>query len=298
KELTALVGDTGMQWARVADEVRDIRDKFGKKTPGGARRTEIAEAPEVEEVSLEAMIEKEPVTVVLSRNGWVRAMKGHNPLDAELKFKDGDGPLFALHAETTDKLLLAASNGRVFTLDVHKLPGGRGMGEPVRLMIDLANDVDMLALLKHEPGRKLIFASTAGDGFVAPETELIAQTRTGKQVLNLKDEAKAVVCRPVSGDHVACVGDNGKLLIFPLAELPEMTRGKGVRLQKIGGKKGGFANLEMFSDAKTFALEDGLTWLDPAGRTRTERELADWIGKRASAGRKAPRGFPKDNKFT
>ncbi|MEL7463151.1 MAG: DNA topoisomerase IV subunit A [Pseudomonadota bacterium] len=296
--LTELVGDTGLQWSRVADEVREIRDKFGKKTPGGARRTEIAEAPEVEEVSLEAMIEKEPVTVVLSRNGWVRAMKGHNPLDAELKFKDGDGPLFALHAETTDKLLLAASNGRVFTLDVHKLPGGRGMGEPVRLMIDLANDVDMLALLKHKPGRKLIFASTAGDGFVAAETELVAQTRTGKQVLNLKDEARAVVCRPVTGDHVACVGDNGKLLIFPLAELPEMTRGKGVRLQKIGGKKGGFANLEMFSDAKTFALEEGLTWLDPAGRTRTERELEDWIGKRASAGRKAPRGFPKDNKFT
>ena len=296
-ELTELVGDTGLQWARVADEIREIREKFGRKAEGGARRTTIEDAPEVEEVSLEAMIEKEPVTVVMSRNGWVRAMKGHNSLDAEVKFKDGDGPLFALHAETTDKLLLAASNGRVFTLDAHKLPGGRGMGEPVRLMIDLANDVDMVAMMKHQPGAKLIFASSAGDGFVAPENDLIAQTRTGKQVLNLRDDAKAVTCRRVEGDHVACAAENGKLLIFPLADLPEMTRGKGVRLQKVGGRKGGLPGLENFADARTFALEDGLTWKDPAGRTRTERDLDEWIGKRASAGRKAPRGFPKDNRF-
>ena len=225
--------------------------------------------------------------------------EGHIDLNAEQKFKDGDGPLFALHAETTDKLLLAASNGRVFTLDLHKLPGGRGMGEPVRLMIDLANDVDMVALLKHEPGRKLLFASSAGDGFVAAENELLAQTRTGKQVLNLKDDARAVVCRPVEGDHVACVGDNRKVLIFPLGELPEMTRGKGVRLQKFAGRKGGLPGLGgALSDATTFFLAEGLSWKDPAGRTSTETDLADWIGKRAQAGRMAPRGFPRENRFT
>ncbi|MEM7547847.1 MAG: DNA topoisomerase IV subunit A [Pseudomonadota bacterium] len=300
--LTALVGDTGLQWAKVAEEIRDIRARFGKKTEGGARRTVIEDAPDVEEVSLEAMIEREPVTVVCSRNGWIRAMKGHIALDSELKFKDGDAGMFILHAETTDKLLLAASNGRVFTLDVHKLPGGRGMGEPVRLMIDLANDVDMVALLLHKPGAKLLFASTAGDGFIAPEAELIAQTRGGKQVLNVKDDNRMQVCRRVDGDHIACVGDNRKVLIFDITELPEMTRGKGVRLQKYANVKNaaslpgiGGASL---SDATTFTLAEGLSWKDPAGRTRTETELADWVGKRASAGRMAPRGFPKDNRFS
>ena len=299
--LAALVGDAGLQWARVAEEIREIRERFGRKSEGGARRTEIADAPDVEEVSLEAMIEKEPVTVVVSRNGWIRAMKGHIALDSDLKFKDGDAGRFVLHAETTDKLLLAASNGRVFTLDVHKLPGGRGMGEPVRLMIDLANDVDMVALLLHQKGRKLLVASTAGDGFVAPEEELVAQTRTGKQVLNVKDDAKMVVCKRVSGDHVACVGDNRKVLIFPISDLPEMTRGKGVRLQKFAGKRGCLPGLGGgLNDATTFALEDALTWKDPAGRnqTRSAEELSDWIGKRAGAGRMAPRGFPKENVFT
>ncbi|MEM8752425.1 MAG: DNA topoisomerase IV subunit A [Pseudomonadota bacterium] len=303
--LTALVGDASLQWDRVAAEIRDVRARFGRTAPGGARRTAIEDAPEVEEVSLDAMIEREPVTVVCSARGWIRAMKGHIALDGDLKFKDGDEGRFILHAETTDKLLLAASNGRVFTLDVHKLPGGRGMGEPVRLMIDLANDVDMVALLLHKPGRRLLFASTAGDGFVAPEEDLVAQTRTGKQVLNVKDGVRMAVCKPVVGDHVAVVGDNRKVLIFPLEDLPEMTRGKGVRLQKymtlskaqlgLPGVKGG-----VLSDAATFAIADGLSWRDPAGRTRTMAadELADWIGKRASAGRMAPRGFPKDNRFT
>lgn len=288
--LQALVGDTGLQWARVADEVRDIRARFGRSSPGGARRTLIAEAPEVEEISLEAMIEKEPVTVVCSEKGWIRALKGHQPLDSEQKFKDGDSGRFILHAETTDKLLLAASGGRVFTLDVHKLPGGRGMGEPVRLMVDMANDEEMVALILHRPGAKLLLASSAGDGFIAAEEDLIAQTRTGKQALNLKDGATARVCRRVDGDHVAVVGDNRKVLVFPLDELPEMTRGKGVRLQKY--KDGGLA------DATTFILANGLTWHDPAGRTRTETVLEDWLGKRATAGRMAPRGFPRDNRFT
>ncbi|MEX2518099.1 MAG: DNA topoisomerase IV subunit A [Paracoccaceae bacterium] len=288
--LNALLADAALQWTKVGEEIRDIRARFGRSTPGGERRTDIAVAPTVEEVSLDAMIEREPVTVVCSEKGWIRALKGHLPLDGELKFKDGDEGRFILHAETTDRLLLAASGGRVFTLDVHKLPGGRGMGEPVRLMVDMANDEEMVALILHRPGGRLLLASSAGDGFVAPEDDLIAQTRTGKQALNLKDGAKTRVCKRVAGGHVAVSGENRKLLVFPLAELPEMTRGKGVRLQKY--KDGGLA------DAITFTLVDGLSWLDPAGRTRTETDLTDWIAKRASAGRMAPRGFPRNNRFT
>ena len=296
--LKGLLADPALQWAKVAEEIREIRAKFGKKTEGGERRTVIEEAPDIEEVSLESMIEKEPVTVVCSKNGWIRAMKGHIALDGDLKFKDGDEGRFILHCETTDKLLMTATNGRVFTLDVHKLPGGRGMGEPVRLMVDLPNDVDMVSLILHQPGAKLLFASSAGDGFIAAESELIAQTRTGRQVLNVKDGVETRVCSRVEGDHVAVVGDNRKVLIFPLAELPEMTRGKGNRLQKYAGKKGGLPGLGgELSDATTFTLAEGLSWKDPAGRTRTETELADWIGKRAAAGRMAPRGFPRDNKF-
>lgn len=296
--LKSLLADPALQWAKVADEVRDIRARFGKKTEGGERRTVIEDAPDIEEVSLESMIEKEPVTVVCSDKGWIRAMKGHIALDSDLKFKDGDEGRFILHCETTDKLLMTGTNGRVFTLDVHKLPGGRGMGEPVRLMVDLPNDVEMVSLILHRPGAKLLFASSAGDGFIAAENELIAQTRSGRQVLNVKDGVETRVCRRVEGDHVAVVGDNRKVLIFPLAELPEMTRGKGNRLQKYAANKGGLPGLGgKLSDVTTFTLAEGLSWKDPAGRTRTETELADWIGKRAGAGRMAPRGFPRDNKF-
>jgi topoisomerase-4 subunit A len=237
------------------------------------------------------MIEREPVTVILSQQGWIRALKGHVPLDAEQKFRDGDGPRFAFHAETTDKLLLLSSSGRVFTLATDKLPGGRGMGEPLRLMIDLAQDDAPVALLAHRPGARRLVASTAGDGFVVAEAELLAQTRAGKQVLNLAPGAKALVFAPVTGDSVAAVGENRKLLVFGLDELPELARGKGVRLQKF--KDGGL------SDAICFARADGLSWLDPAGRRRlvTGAELADYAGHRGTAGRMAPRGFPRDNRF-
>jgi topoisomerase-4 subunit A len=221
--------------------------------------------------------------------GWIRAMKGHLDPSAEIKFKDGDGPRYFLHAETTDRLLLFASNGRMYTLACASLPGGRGMGEPVRLMVDLPNEAQMLALFVHVPGGRLLVASEAGDGFVLPEDEAVAQTRAGRQVLNLKPGARARVCRPVSGDHVAVVGENRKLLVFPRAELPEMSRGKGVRLQRY--KDGGLA------DAVTFDLGDGLSWKDPAGRTRTVTDLAEWVSARASAGRMAPRGFPRENRF-
>jgi topoisomerase IV subunit A len=285
-----LLDDNDLQWARIADELKDVKKRFGKDYEGGARRTTFAEAGEVEDVPLEAMIEREPITVVCSQMGWVRALTGHIDLNRELKFKDGDGPRFIFHAETTDRLLVFGSNGRVYTVSAANLPGGRGMGEPLRLMVDLPNESEIVTILTHKPGRRLLVASSAGDGFIVPEDEVVAQTRSGKQVLNLRGDVRARVCKPVAGDHVAVVGENRKVLVFALDELPEMARGKGVRLQKY--KDGGL------SDAATFTLAQGLSWRDPAGRTRTETDLSEWIGKRASAGRMAPRGFPRDNSFT
>ena len=287
--LNELVSNEDLQWKRIAEELRDTKKKFGQASKNGARRTVLADAPDVEEVPIEAMIEKEPITVVCSQMGWIRAMKGHIDLTQELKFKDGDGPRFIFHAETTDKIVLFGTNGRFYTLMGNLLPGGRGMGEPVRLMVDLPNQTEIVDLFLHKSGRKLVVASSAGDGFVVNEDEVIAQTRNGRQVLNVKEGVEAKVCRFIDGDHIAVVGENRKVLIFPLSELPEMGRGKGVRLQKY--KDGGL------SDLTTFTLVEGLSWKDPAGRTRTETELADWLAKRAAAGRMAPRGFPRDNKF-
>ncbi|MEO0917256.1 MAG: DNA gyrase C-terminal beta-propeller domain-containing protein, partial [Pseudomonadota bacterium] len=243
-----------------------------------------------EEVPLEAMIDREPITVVCSQMGWIRAMTGHIDLERVLKFKDGDGPRHIFHAETTDRLVLFGSNGRFYTLSASQLPGGRGMGEPVRLMVDLPNEAAIVDLFVHRAGRRLLVASSAGDGFVVVEDEVLAQTRAGKQVLNVRGDVVAAVCKPVDGDQVAAVGENRKMLVFPVADLPEMGRGKGVRLQKY--KDGGLA------DARTFVLEEGLSWQDPAGRTRVVTELEEWRGARASAGRMAPRGFPQNNKFT
>jgi len=290
--LEDLLAEVPLQWAKISEELREVRAKFGAKVKGGARRTMFAEAGATEEVSLEAMIEREPITIVCSQMGWIRAMKGHVDLSVEMKFRDGDGPRFAIHAETTDKLLILGSQGRVYTLGANGLPGGRGLGEPLRLMVDLPNEVQIVDLFVHRAGQKRLMASSAGDGFLVAEEDILAQTRSGKQVLNVKDGVTAVVCKTVlaGDDHVCVVGENRKLLVFALEELPEMGRGKGVRLQKY--KDGGL------SDARTFKLEDGLSWLDPAGRTRTESELAEWTAKRASAGRMAPRGFPRDNRFT
>ena len=236
------------------------------------------------------MIDREPITVLCSKMGWIRAMKGHVDLTAEQKFKDGDGPCFAFHAETTDKILLVADNGRFFTLLGANLPGGRGMGEPVRLMVDLPNDTGITDLMIYRAGEKLLLASSAGDGFIVPSEELVAQTKAGKAVLTVRDGTKTAVCTVVRGDTIAVVGDNRKMLVFPVAELPEMAKGKGVRLQKY--KDGGL------SDAITFTRAEGLSWKDPAGRTRTETDLTEWTGARASAGKMAPRGFPRDNRFT
>ncbi|MEL6242465.1 MAG: DNA topoisomerase IV subunit A [Pseudomonadota bacterium] len=288
--LEDLLENEGVQWTRISEQLKETKKQFGKDWPGGARRTTFAEAAEIEDVPLEAMIEREPITVVLSQMGWIRAMTGHIDLGRELKFKDGDGHRFIFHAETTDRLLIFGSNGRFYTVSASNLPGGRGMGEPLRLMVDLPNEAGIVAIFAHKPGRRLLVASSAGDGFIVPEDEIVAQTRSGKQVLNVRGDVKASVCRPVIGDAVAVVGENRKVLVFPLDELPEMGRGKGVRLQKY--KDGGL------SDATTFTLAEGLSWLDPARRTRTETELSEWQGKRAGTGRMAPRGFPRDNKFT
>ncbi len=288
KDLRALLKDEGRQWKVIADQIVEMKRKFGPHAEGGKRRTDFGDAPAAVVIPLEAMVEREPVTVICSEKGWVRTIKGHVEANGELKFKEGDRARFALHAETTDKLLLLGTNGRFYTLGVDKLPGGRGHGEPIRLMIDLGNDQDIVALLVHQPGRKLLVAASDGRGFVVPEDDVLAQTRGGKQVLNLGGGAEAQACAIVEGDHVAVVGDNRKLVVFGLGEVPEMTRGRGVILQKY--KDGGL------SDVKVFRLKDGLTW-KIGERTRTETDLKPWLGQRAQAGRLPPRGFPVNNKF-
>ena len=287
--LEDLLNDETIQWKKISSQLRETQKLFGKNNENGKRRSEFAEAIEFEDVPIEAMIEREPITIVCSEMSWIRAMKGHIDLKQELKFRDGDTDKFLFHAESTDKISIFATNGRFYTLSCSQLPGGRGMGEPLRLMLDIPNDVDIVDVFVTKENRKFLVASSKGDGFIISETETNAQTKNGKQILNLKDGAKAIVCKTLNGDHIACIGENRKMLIFPISDLPEMTRGKGVRMQKY--KDGGL------SDASTFNISSGLSWRDPADRQRTETKLEDWISKRASSGRMAPRGFPRDNKF-
>ena len=292
KELKALLASKDRQWKWIADEIKALKDQFGQKTALGRRRTNFAEAPEGVEVELaEAMIEKEPVTIVLSDKGWIRAIRGHQTAPESLTFKESDRLKSFVKAQTTDTLLLFATNGRFYSLGADKLPGGRGHGEPYRLMIDIEEVADAVELFVHQPGRKLLVASTSGHGFIVPEDEVLAQTRKGKQVLNVLAGTEAVVCAPAEGDSVAVIGENRKLLLFPLEELPEMPRGKGVRLQRY--KDGGLA------DAKAFDKKEGLTYIDSAKRsfTLSSAELCEWWGVRAQAGRLPPKGFPKSGKF-
>ena len=289
KGLKALLGSDDKQWRRIADELKETKKRFGKNTELGRRHSSFAEAPHIE-VDLErAMIEKEPITVVLSDKGWIRALRGHVDDVEGLSFKKGDKLKRAMHATTTDQIVLFASNGKFFTLQADKLPGGRGAGEPVRLMIDLEENHDIVELIVHTPGRKLLVASMAGNGFLVAEDEVVASTRKGKQVLNVTAPDEAALCTPAAGDTVAVIGDNRKLLLFPVSELNEMTRGRGVRLQRY--RDGGLA------DAKVFTLEDGLTWVDSSGRNWRVTELMDWCGVRAQAGRLPPKGFPRTNSF-
>jgi topoisomerase IV subunit A len=288
KEIEALLKSEAQQKKVLKAEFKDIRDKFGEKTELGRRRTVIGKAPAVIVVPIEATVEREPITVVLSAKGWIRAAKGHGDAVGTLRFKEGDREKFRCEAQTTDKLILFATNGRFYTVSCDKLPGGRGYGDPVKLMIDLGNDGDIAAMTVYRGGRRFLVASSSGHGFVVPEDAVLAQTRAGKQVLNVSGQVEAVVARIVEGDHVAVVGENRKLVIFPIDELPEMTRGRGVIMQRYA--KGAL------SDAKAFVLKEGLTW-QSGSRTRTETNLKDWIGKRGQAGRIAPSGFASANRF-
>jgi len=290
KGLKALLASEEAQWSAIAGEVAELKKTFGPKTILGRRRTGFADVPDLPDIPLEASIEREPVTVVLSEKGWVRTLKGHQQDDGKATYKEGDRGRFWIPCETTDKLMLFGTDGRFYTLPVDKLPGGRGHGEPVRLMIDLGNDRDIVALFPHRAGRKLLVAATDGRGFVVPEEEAVASTRSGKQVLNVSGDVEACICTPAEGDHVASIGENRKLLIFPLAEVPEMSRGRGVILQKF--KDG------VLADAKVFALSAGLTWTTADGRERTESDIRDWIGERAQAGRMLPKGFNKSGRFS
>jgi topoisomerase-4 subunit A len=292
KSLEELLKSEKKQWETIAAQIKELRDKFGKKTPLGKRRTDFAEAPEHDEAAIEeAMVVREPITVVLSEKGWVRALRGHVEDLSGIAFKQDDKLKLSFFAETTSKFLMLGTNGRFYTLEGAKLPGGRGHGEPVRLFIDLEQEGDIVTMFPYQGGRKFIVASHQGRGFVVPEDECLGTTRKGKQVLNVKapDEARAVAL--LEGELVASIGENRKMVIFPIEQLPEMTRGSGVRLQRY--KDGGL------SDVKTFKGADGLTWTDGAGRafSLTLKELSDWRGNRADAGRLAPKGFPRSNKF-
>ena len=292
-DIEALLDSEEKQWQTVSWEIGEVKKKFAKATDIGRRRTQFAEAPEADDAAIQqAMIEKEPITVVVSEKGWIRALKGHISDTSSLTFKEGDGLKVAFPAQTTDKILIVTTGGKAYTLGGDKLPGGRGHGEPLRIMIDMENDQDVLTAFVHDPQRKQMISSTAGNGFIVAEAELVANTRKGKQIMNVSypDETKLLV--PISGDHVAVVGENRKMLIFPLAQVPEMSRGKGVRLQKY--KDGGIA------DIRCFAIADGLTWEDSAGRTftKTKDELVEWLGDRAGAGRAVPKGFPRSGRFS
>ena len=285
--LRKLLKDEALRWKTIADEIADIRKRFGGSTPLGRRRTELGEPPPEIDVPLEAVVEREPATVVCSEKGWIRVLKGHVEDESQIKYKEGDRARFVLRAETTDKLLAFATNGRFYTLAVDRLPGGRGHGEPLRLIVEMGNDADAVAMFVHRPDGRLVVASDAGRGFVVAEADTIAQTRQGRQVLNLAPGEEAAACTPVAADadRVAVLGENRKLLVFALDELPQMVRGRGVILQRFGS--GGLG------DVAAFNRKTGLTWRFGPGRSHTETDLKDWEGRRGQSGRAVPKGFPR-----
>ena len=293
-EVEKLIADEARQWKTVAWQIKELRKAYGPETPLGRRRTSFAEAPaaaDIERASA-ALVEREPITVVVSDKGWIRALKGHVTDLSALQFKGDDKLRTSFLAETTTRILVLATDGRVFTIDGSKLPGGRGQGEPIRVMADLGEGEEIVAVLPYTAGAKMLVASSDGRGFRVSQDEMIGETRKGRQVLNVDKPARAALIVPAAGDECAVIGDNRRLLVFPLDQVPEMARGKGVRLQRY--KDGGIA------DARVFALADGLSWADSAGRSFVVKlpELRDWIGNRAEAGRLPPKGFPKVNRFT
>ncbi len=292
KGIKAVLASEELQWTRVGEQVRKVRDLFGPKTALGKRRTQFADAPEHDLAAIEeAFVEREPVTVVVSDKGWVRTLKGHSADVSNLSFKTDDRLGYALQTETTAKLLVLATNGRFYTLDVAKLPGGRGHGEPIRMFIDMEQDAAIVSIFVNTGGRKFLIASHDGQGFIVSEDDCVGNTRKGKQVLNVQAPNEACALATVAGDTVAVIGQNRKMLVFGIDQVPEMARGRGVRLQRY--KDGGL------SDVVTFNAKQGLMWRDSAGRefSATMKELAEWRGSRADAGRLAPKGFPKSNKF-
>jgi topoisomerase-4 subunit A len=287
KEIQALLKNETLRWEKIADQIKETRAKFGSG-PLGDRRTEIAAAPAPVDVTSIITVEREPITVILSEKGWIRAVRGHIADGDGQKFKEGDKLRQLLPCETTDRLVLFATDGRTFTLRAADIPRGRGDGQPIRLMIDLANQDDVIAFFVWRDEARYLVAGNGGRGFIVKSADLVAEKRTGKQVLNVREGERAVICVPAEGDHVAVVGENRKLLIFPRDQLPELARGTGVALQKYA--QGGL------SDAKVFRLKEGLTWKS-GERIRTETALRDWLGERAQAGRLPPNGFPRSNKF-
>jgi len=290
-ELQKLIASEARQWTRIKKQVKELKKMFGQDTELGKRRTLIGAPPKPISVDLDAvMIEKEPITVICSAQGWLKAMKGHGHKAKDIKYKDGDRGQYILEVQTTDKLTIFATNGRFYTLGCDKLPSGRGFGEPLRIMVDIPNDANITSMKVYQPEEKMLVASTDGRGFIVHSENILAQTKSGKQVLNVSGKVEAALCRYIQegDDHVAVIGKNRKMLVFPLDELPEMSKGKGVILQKY--KEGGL------SDAKTFSMETGLEYKYGAGTTVVE-DIEPWIGKRASAGRLPPNGFPKSNRF-
>jgi topoisomerase-4 subunit A len=287
KKLQALMKSEAARWETIAEEIESMRARFGDGALGVRRTATGAVLPEVV-VDEAAFVEREPITVILSEKGWIRAQKGHVSLDGELRFKEGDSLFIALHAETTDRLVLFATNGKAFTLKADSIPRGRGDGQPVRLMLDLTNEDAVVALFVHREGLRYLVAASDGKGFLVKGEELLAEKRTGKQVLNVDPPAEAAVCAPAEGDSIAVIGENRKLLIFPIDQVPEMTRGRGVQLQSY--RDGGLA------DAKVFTRKEGLSWV-LGERTRTETDLRAWVGNRAGAGKAPPNGFPRSNRF-
>ena len=287
KKLQALMKSEAARWATIAEEIESMRARFGDGALGARRTATGAVLPEVV-VDEAAFVEREPITVILSEKGWIRAQKGHVSLDSELRFKEGDSLFMVLHAETTDRLVLFATNGKAFTLKADTIPRGRGDGQPVRLMLDLTNEDAVVTLFVHREGLRYLVAASDGKGFLVKAEDLLAEKRTGKQVLNVDPPAEAAVCAPAEGDSIAVIGENRKLLIFPIDQVPEMTRGRGVQLQSY--RDGGLA------DAKVFTRKEGLSWV-LGERTRVETDLRAWVGNRASAGKAPPNGFPRSNRF-
>jgi topoisomerase-4 subunit A len=292
REIEGLLGSEPKQWKAIAAQIRELKKKYGPDTKIGRRRTSFGEPPDIATDDIAgAMIEREPVTIVVSEKGWIRALKGNVEDLSALQFKGDDKLAVSFFAETISKILVFASDGRIFTLEASKLPGGRGQGEPIRLMADIAEGETITAVFPYAASQKMLVVASDGRGFIASQDEMVGGTRKGKLLLSVEKPAQASLIVPAEGDHAAVIGENRKLLIFPLAQLPEMARGKGVRLQKY--RDGGI------SDAKVFALAEGLSWKDSAGRTFNvaTRELREWIGNRAEAGRLPPKGFPKNNRF-